>query len=87
MSHNIDRKKVARAVYNALQNENNVINGKDVKVSEIVTTVRIGEKNTITTKRYGVSIGCFFMFSKFEWCCKQNFKKYFIAEVGWENYR
>jgi hypothetical protein len=86
MSHNIDRKKVTEAVYNALQNENNVINGKDVKVSEIVTTVRIGEKKTPLPPNAMV-------FQLAASLCSANLNgaanrilMHFIAEVGWENY-
>jgi len=86
MSHNIDKKKVTEAVYNALQNENNVINGKDAKVSEIVTTVRIGEKKTPLPPNAMV-------FQLAASLCSANLNgaanrilMHFIAEVGWENY-
>ena len=86
MSHNIDKRKVTEAVYNALQNENNVINGKDAKVSEIVTTVRIGEKKTPLPPNAMV-------FQLAASLCSANLNgaanrilMHFIAEVGWENY-
>jgi predicted transcriptional regulator len=86
MTHNIDRKKVTKAVYNALKEKNDVNGESRLKVSEIVTTVRISDKKTPLPANAMV-------FQLAASLCSANLNgaanrilMHFIAEVGWENY-